>query len=279
MLKFLSYSRQASPDGCKMLTQPIRLLAMAAKRPDLPLLVFLPGMDGSDLSLRQQSDELKTIFDVRCFSIPGNDTTDWKDLVTQLVELVSIEKAAYPHRQLYLCGESFGACLALNAISYAPSLFDRLILLNPASSFKQQLWSSLGPTLIKWMPSSSYQLGAFGLLPFLISFERVAKNNRQALLDAMHQVTPDAAAWRISLLNSFQIDPTALKKFRAPALLIASAADRLLPSVPEVQRLASLLPNAQTVTLQHSSHACLLETDISLYQLLKQTQFTPALRA
>ncbi|MEM1254004.1 MAG: alpha/beta hydrolase [Cyanobacteria bacterium P01_H01_bin.21] len=253
-----------------------RLLATAAERPDLPLLVFLPGMDGSDLSLRQQSGELKNRFDARCFCIPKNDLTDWAGLVARLVELVTLEKKSRPHRLIYLCGESFGACLALKAISSASTLFDRLILLNPASSFKQQFWSAFSPTVVKWMPG--YELGAFGLLPFLISFERVPKSNRQALLQAMQQVTPETAAWRLSLLNSFELEQTALTQFRAPTLLVASVADRLLPSVNEAQRLANLLPDPQIITLPYSSHACLLETGVSLYQLLNQTQFIPALR-
>ena len=257
-----------------MLTQPIRLLATAAERPDLPLLVFLPGMDGSDLSLRQQSAELQNRFDARCFCIPDNDMTDWAGLVAQLVELITLEKKSRPHRLIYLCGESFGACLALKAISHAPTLFDRVILFNPASSFKQQFWSAFSPTVVKWMPG--YDLGAFGLLPFLISFERVPKSNRQALLRAMQQVTPETAAWRLSLLNNFELDQMALKQFRAPTLLVASVVDRLLPSVNEVQRLANLLPASQIITLQHSSHACLLETGVSLYQLLNQPQFVPA---
>ena len=262
-----------------MLTRSIRLLAMAAERPDLPLLVFLPGMDGSELSWQQQLDDVVDKFDVRCFCIPGDDLTDWAGLVARLVELVSLEKVSRPHRLIYLCGESFGACLALKAIGHTPQLFDRLILINPASSFRRQLWSALGPAVVRWLPGNSYHLGAFGLLPFLISFERVSKSNRQALLQAMQQVTPETAAWRLSLLNDFQIEPAVLKQFSPPSLLIASVADRLLPSVEEASYLAQLLPNAQTITLENSSHACLLETDISLYQLLKQVQFVPAVMA
>ncbi len=41
---------------------------------------------------------------------------------------------------------------------------------------------------------------------------------------------------------------------RVPTLLIASAADRLLPSMGEAARLAALLPDARRVTLPDSGH-------------------------
>lgn len=251
---------------------------MAAGRQHLPLLIFLPGMDGSDLSLRQQFNGLKNTFDVRCFCLPGDDQTDWQGLVARLVELVALEKASQPNRPIYLCGESFGGCLALKTVCQSPDLFDQLILINPASSFNRQIWSALGALVVKRMPDAVYRFGAVGLLPFLISFERVSEDNRQALLQAMQQVTSEAAAWRLSLLNTFELNEVSLQQFQKPTLLIASALDQLLPSVSETSRLAALLRNAQMITLERSGHACLLETGISLYQLLNRHQFVPAIK-
>lgn len=262
-----------------MVTQSLSLLAVTGTQKDLPLLVFLPGMDGSALSLRRQADGLKSCFDARCFCIPKDDMTSWAGLAAQLIELVTIEKAKHPERPVYLCGESFGACLGLTIIGSAPHLFERLILINPASSFRRQIWSPLGAFASKWMPSNSYRLAAVGLLPFLIAFDRVSNKDCQALLQAMQQVTPQTAAWRLSLLNEFQLDKLALAQFCRPTLLIASAADRLLPSVSEVQRLAMMLSNSQTIVLENSSHACLLENQTNLYQLLYQARFVSTINA
>ena len=248
------------------------LLAVTGTQRDLPLLVFLPGMDGSALTLQYQSDTLKNKFDARCFVIPGEDRTGWSGLVSQLLKLVAIAKAEQPHRPIYLCGESFGGCLALQAICAAPHLFDRLVLVNPASSFKRQVWSS-GAFILQWLPRTVYRLGAVGLLPFLIASERVSKQNNQALLDVMRQVAPETAAWRLSLLRSFQLDTTALTRFRQPTLLITSTADRLLPSVAEGKQLKPWFKDSRILTLPNSGHACLLETDVSFYQLLRQGQF------
>jgi pimeloyl-ACP methyl ester carboxylesterase len=59
-------------------------------------------------------------------------------------------------------------------------------------------------------------------------------------------------------------------------LLIGGAADRLLPSVQEVERLAELLPNAKIVVLPDSGHTCLLETDINLFEIIKSQNFLEA---
>ena len=75
---------------------------------------------------------------------------------------------------------------------------------------------------------------------------------------------------RISLLNKFQLNEAALRRFSQPVLLVASAADQLLPSVAEVKKLATFLSHATTVILEHSGHACLLEAEINLGQLLEQ---------
>ncbi|MEM9977280.1 MAG: alpha/beta fold hydrolase [Cyanobacteria bacterium P01_D01_bin.2] len=238
---------------------------------DAPLLIFLPGMDGSDLSLRRQVGGLTAAFETRCLCLPGDDTTDWMGLVKCLVALVEPQS----NRPVFLCGESFGACLALRAIGYRPDLFDRLILINPASSFNRQLWSGLGAPLVRWIPGIPYRFAALGLLPFLAALERIAEGDRQALLQAMQAVTPESAAWRLALMRDFRLQPSLLATVKQPVLLVASTADRLLPSVDEVQRLAAIFPNVQTVTLKNSGHACLLEKDISLYKILRQAQFVP----
>jgi pimeloyl-ACP methyl ester carboxylesterase len=222
---------------------------------DGPLLVFFPGMDGTDLSLKNQLDNLKSVFNLRCLSVPPDDRTPWQGLVQDILALI----AAEPKRPIYLCGESFGACLALQVAIQAPNRFDRLILINPASSFQRQLWSQWLPDLVRQVPVSAYHWATRGALPFLTALDRVSHSNRQALLNAMRSLTPESVAWRLASLKAFSLDPQSLQRLTLPVLLIAASADRLLPSVAEMERLRDLLPNAQGVLLPKSGHACLLE--------------------
>ena len=52
-----------------------------------------------------------------------------------------------PDRPVYLLGESFGAVLALAIAHDKTDLVDRLVLVNPATSYEQSIWPRLGPAL------------------------------------------------------------------------------------------------------------------------------------
>lgn len=244
--------------------------------PDYPLFVFLPGMDGTGQLLRSQTEGLETAFDVRCFAIPADDLTSWDDLALGLIELIEAELDQHPSRSVYLCGESFGGCLAVNVALKSPELFDRILLINPATSFNQRPLLQLGAKLGHWIPNYFYQISALALLPFLSSLGRIEASDRRALLNAMQSVPPKTVHWRISMVTEFEVDETQLHRLSQPVLLIGGAADRLLPSVQEIERLAELLPNAKIVVLPDSGHTCLLETDINLFEIIKSQNFLEA---
>lgn len=157
--------------------------------------------------------------------------------------------------------------------SLPSNLVARLILVNPASSFNQRPWIRWGTSVSQYFPEVFYRLSAVALMPFLAILNRLAEPERQALWDAMSSVPQRTSVWRIDLLRNFDITPTQLQKITQPTLLIAGASDRLLPSVWEVTRLQSILPNAEVVVLPQSGHACLLETDTNLYNILQTYRF------
>lgn len=246
----------------------LRFLSPKASKPDCPLFVFLPGMDGTGRLLGRQLPGLEPFFDIRCLSIPPDDLTPWESLVEQVANLIEVEQKGAARRSIYLCGESFGGCLALKLAAHFPQLCDRLILVNPASSFTRQPWMRWGATAAQWLPDSVYQLSTLGLLPFLIIPERVPRPTRRALLAAMQSVTPESAAWRLSLLSQFALEELPLSQIEQSVLVVAAAADRLLPSGAEAERLVRYLPQAKKIVLPESGHACLLEKDIKLDEIL-----------
>lgn len=249
-------------------------LTPAQLRPTAPLFIFLPGMDGSGKLLRTQTTGLEAAFDIRCLAIPADDLSSWEVLTEQVVEQIQAErKQGAPGRPVYLCGESFGGCLALQVASYAPDLFTHLLLINPASSFHRREWMLWGGQVIRYFPEFLYELSSIALLPSLAALERIAPSDRQALLEAIRCVPQKTSAWRLSLLQAFNVDQLPLEHLTQPTLIIASASDRLLPSVTEAQSLQQRLPQAQLQILPHSGHTCLLEAEINLYQLMQQQHF------
>ncbi len=241
--------------------------------PEYPLFVYLPGMDGTGQLLRSQTTGLELGFDVRCFAIPRNDLTSWEDLTNNVIDLIHVELSKNSQRPVYLCGESFGGCLAQKVAVKAPDLFKRLILINSASSFHLRPWYVWASSLMNLVPEPLYDIGAIGLLPFLAAMERISQRDRQELLETVRSIPSATVLWRISLLRDFHVNEAQLRRFTQPALIIASTDDRLLPSLPEAQRLVSILPNAKLVTLPNSGHACLLESNTNLYDILKENNF------
>ncbi|MGG6239076.1 alpha/beta fold hydrolase [Nodosilinea sp. AN01ver1] len=252
---------------------PLKLYAPTGKHPNRPMFVYLPGMDGSGELFALQSAGLKSHFDIRCLVIPGDDLSSWERLAHQAVQLIRQEAGTAP---VYLCGESFGACLALRVVALAPTLASHLILINSASSFHRFPWLHWVANLTPWVAPPLYQSSNLFSLPMLANLSRIGEVNRQALMRAMTAVTQSSAAWRLALLTQFRLEPLQLQRITAPTLLVASLGDRLLPSLEEAQRLAELLPNSRIYPLPHSGHASLLEDGVNLGAILRAVGFLPS---
>ncbi|MEL6247102.1 MAG: alpha/beta hydrolase [Cyanobacteria bacterium J06626_23] len=252
---------------------PLQLLTPTPPQPQRPLFIFLPGMDGTGQLLRTQLSGLSQGFDIRCLALSVQNNWPWPQLVDQTLQLLRPMIQAVPRPAVYLCGESFGGCLALQLATHAPELFSHLVLVNPASSFHRLPWMQWGASFSQWLPGPLYRVSNMGLMPFLIQQRRVTAAAREALWESMTAVPASTALWRVALLGQFKAQQLPLEHMPRPTLLIAGEADALLPSVAEVRQLGRRLPDAQILTLPESGHACLLERDVNLYALMADAGF------
>ncbi len=236
---------------------------------DLPLFVFLPGLDGTGYLYQGQSLELRGHFDVRFLSISNQDRGDWQSLSLNVLSLIMAEIEHKSSSTVYLCGESFGACLALKTALLSPNLIERLILVNPASSFARSFWVGWSIPWFSLVPSSLYLGLTTTFLPFLAATERMTPLNRSLLLKAMQSVSQDTIAWRLSLLQQFSFSHRDVSALSIPVLLLAGTKDRLLPSVEEVGHLSRLFRRVKVQLLPESGHACLLESQVNLAKILE----------
>ncbi len=260
--------------------QFIHFLPPQNPQPKLPLFVYLPGMDGTGKLLSSQIPNLERSFDIRRLSIPVDDLSNWDEMVAKIAELIKSELGTeYPKRKLYLCGESFGGCLALKLTIGFPELCDRLILVNPASSFKQQAWIRWGLYLTPLLPARLYPLSCMALLPILATLERIAIRDSNALLNVMQSVKFKSAMWRVSLLDRFDVQIEQLQQISQPTLIISSGSDRLLPSKAEGKLLTQYIPKSQLHLIPEGGHAVLLERSINLHEILRTCAFLPSHKA
>jgi pimeloyl-ACP methyl ester carboxylesterase len=241
--------------------------------PDLPLFLFLPGMDGTGELLTVQTKYLESDFDVCCLSVPRNDLSTWDELVDTTLKLLDLELKRNADRPIYLCGESFGACLGLQVASRSPHLFHRIVLANPAFCAHNHPLIALGTQLTSWLPHPLYHLSCFVILPFLASLDRLAPPESRALLKVLQSLTPESCAWRLALLKNFCYGLVQFDKITQPVLLIASRFDRLLPSVIEAEKLIDNFADARLHILPHSGHACLLEAEVNLLEIMQTYHF------
>lgn len=252
----------------------IHFLPAQNPQPHAPLLIYLPGMDGTGQLLKSQTQFLERSFDIRRLSIPVDDLTDWDGLVSRIVELIETELGTeIPRRAVYLCGESFGGCLALKLAAAAPQLWDRLILVNPASSFKQHAWMRWAAYFTQILPANLYSISCVGLLPFLAALDRIARSDRELLLHVMQSVSFKSAMWRISLLDRFDVSIEQLQQIAHPTLILSSGNDRLLPSAAEGKLLKQRIPHADLHFIPDGGHAVLLERDVNLHEILHIHRF------
>jgi pimeloyl-ACP methyl ester carboxylesterase len=244
----------------------VSFLPTQQPQPHLPLFVFFPGMDGTGRLFDKQMGRLMKRFDVRRLAVSSNDRSNWSDLTEQAVKLIATEQSA--GQELYLCGESFGACLAMQVAGKIGEAVNELVLINPASSFARFPLLAAGSVLSNLLPDIMYPFSARILANFLMNADRVTTKEQQSLVDAMLSVHPRSAAWRLALLKQFQVDTVVSELVDIPIVLIAGERDRVLPSVFEVRILQRLLPKSKMIFLPNSGHACLLERDLYLADLL-----------
>ncbi|KAK2968787.1 hypothetical protein RJ640_028180 [Escallonia rubra] len=204
-------------------------LECGSRLDNAPLLLFLPGIDGVGLGLILHHQRLGKIFDIWCLHIPLMDRTPYPELVKIVEKTVRSENCRSLNRPIYLVGESFGGCLALDVAARNPDIDLILILANPATCFGKSQLLPLIPVL-EIMPEQLL-LG----LPYVLSL-----------------LTAFSTKLVICLLVTASSILTTL------CVKLYSGRDQLLPSLEEGERLSHMLPKCELRVFNDSGHAVLL---------------------
>ena len=76
----------------------------------------------------------------RIIYTPSDNRSSWAVLEKQAIELIrSVSTRLEDERKVILVAESFGGCLGVRVARSAPHLLERLVLINPATSFTKSL--------------------------------------------------------------------------------------------------------------------------------------------
>jgi pimeloyl-ACP methyl ester carboxylesterase len=266
-----------------------------AGRSSLPMMLYLPGIDGTGLAAQRQFETILARFDLITLVTPPEDRTDFSTLVDIVVKFLKEEVPLHsPTRPIYILGESFGGVLALAVGAAAPHLVDRLILVNPATSFEDSLWPLIGP-LLPNVPSQAYQALPIALAPLLgnpvnlLSAALDSTDETSSLGDRLNAVVrgaaqllsqlplladllpPETLAWKLKLLQEGCVEVAPLLgQVPQRVLLIVGDQDLLIPSKEEGPRLQRALPRAHLRVEKGRSHALLQEGGVDLVSIMDQ---------
>uniref|UniRef100_A0A7R9Y7X2 Serine aminopeptidase S33 domain-containing protein n=1 Tax=Prasinoderma coloniale TaxID=156133 RepID=A0A7R9Y7X2_9VIRI len=247
-----------------------------------PLLVLVPGIDGTGFAASRQFETLGELFSLQCMTIPAADRSSALELADALERHCRGLRASFPGRRIYLAGESMGGLLALLAASRLGDVVSHLILVNPASSYARTPWATAGP-LLPLLPGGAYEALPLVLSPILLDPAVIAGSAFEAASEAAgdgdgvdapasalafdaaagaQRIGATMSAFQATLLDALPRDTLAhrLKVLQAGAdalaahpgglestlsqkvLVVVGGRDALLPSVEEGQRLKAALP-------------------------------------
>ncbi|GAQ80187.1 Esterase/lipase/thioesterase family protein [Klebsormidium nitens] len=248
--------------------------------PNAPLMLFLPGIDGTGLGAIVQEEAIAERFELWCMHTPAQDRTGFEGLVRFVDETVKQEAARNPDRAIYLMGESFGGVLALAVAARNPDVYLHLVLVNPATAFARSSLQPLLP-LLKSLPDEAYRLVPFALSttlgdPVQMALATIQQGlpplqQAQALADWLVRQLPSLSVMadilprgtldhRLDLLKvGSEYANERLKEVKAPVLVLASGKDGLLPSRDEASRLQKALARCKVRRFDNNGHTLLLE--------------------
>ncbi|GAB4847356.1 hypothetical protein Ancab_026414 [Ancistrocladus abbreviatus] len=259
-----------------------------------PLLLYLPGIDGTGLGLIKQHRRLGRMFDVWCLHIPVMDRTPFTDLVDLIETAIRSEYDHLSGRPIYLVGESIGACLSMAVAAQNPHIDLVLILANPATSFRRSQLGAFIP-LLEFMPSEQFftisnllslltgdSMGLFmdafqkGLtLPEAVGDLSEGLHSLAFYFPVIADILPrDTFMWKMQMLKlSSAYANSRLHAVKAQTLVLSSGRDPLLPNHEEGERLYRLLPKCEIRKFDDNGHFLYLEDGVDLVYTIKGASF------
>lgn len=270
-------------------------------RTALPILVYLPGIDGTGLAAFKQFPVLMQHFNLMTFVTPPGDRSSYEELVDCLEEFFLNALGDLPASQpVYVMGESFGGLLALSMAGRCPGIIDRVVLVNPATSYSQSLWPLIGPIVLQ-TPREMYGALPIVLAPILgnpinllrSSFDGMEDDStfvEQAVrlvegaigllqqLPILADILPrDTLEHKLTLLQA-GCDSVEYDKVSQRVFILVGDQDLLLPSDREAERLERLLARGYSRVEPGRSHALLQEGGVDLVSILKEEGFYTNIR-
>ncbi|KFK33603.1 hypothetical protein AALP_AA5G035400 [Arabis alpina] len=271
-------------------------LESGVQAPGSPLLLYIPGIDGTGLGLIRHHKKLGEIFDIWCLHIPVRDRTPARDLVKLIERTVKSENYRFPNRPIYLVGEYIGACLALDVAARNPNIDLALILANPAThvnNFMSQPLSGMLNVLPDGIPTLLEEIFGFKqgdpLTTMLDALTNEFSVRRMggvgggmirdlfavsANLPTLSRIfSKDTLLWKLELLESAIASANShIYSVRAETIILLRR-DQWLLNEFDIDRFSRTLPKCIVRKLNENGQCLFFEDGVDLVSIIKCTCF------
>lgn len=228
-----------------------------------PLLIYLPGMEGTGKLFYRQEPELRAHYTVVCLPSRNDPPFTYPDLIDDVLHVLKQEQA----QKATIIAESFGGTVALQFAANHADRVERLVLINTFPYFRRRIRLHLALILL---PFTFIPLGN-AIREFFyrmaLGFEGVEKEDIAKLCECSFSHGYRTSRNRMRLVKDLDVRDQ-LSRITAPVTIIASARDKLIPSVKEARWMASHIPNAQLIVLPQHGHTPLVTSSFSLLSVL-----------
>ncbi|AED94642.1 Esterase/lipase/thioesterase family protein [Arabidopsis thaliana] len=264
-------------------------LECGARAPESPLLLYLPGIDGTGLGLIRQHKRLGEIFDIWCLHFPVKDRTPARDIGKLIEKTVRSEHYRFPNRPIYIVGESIGASLALDVAASNPDIDLVLILANPVTRFTNLMLQPV-LALLEILPDGVPGLITENFGFYQEMFETMLNENDAAQmgrgllgdffatssnLPTLIRIFPkDTLLWKLQLLKSASASANSqMDTVNAQTLILLSGRDQWLMNKEDIERLRGALPRCEVRELENNGQFLFLEDGVDLVSIIKRAYY------
>lgn len=230
-----------------------------------PPIVYVAGIEGTGRLFYKQAADLERDHTVISFPLRGAGRYGMARLVEDLAWVVrdaGVERATF-------IGESFGGLLTMAAALAEPQLFERAILVNTFPYFSQRAKIKLGVLLFSLLPYQMIKAHRTRNARHVLFTEDVSDEDRRLFREHTSVIPYEGYVSRLRIIRDTDLRPR-LGEIKAPVLVVAGTADRLIDSVGAAQVLVERLPRARLKLLEGTGHTALLSGRVSVREWLRE---------